>query len=108
MVSCKSALTPPAVVYSIDHFKAVVLILFFLFVALCSFVVPALLSVYSLCVVMLTLWSPSSIAGHFAFCFTSCVAMLAVWSPLTAAHFAILFYCCIKNNIGTQGGVGWP
>ena len=40
----KSALNAP-VVYSIDRTKAVVLVLFLLFVALCSFVVPALLSV---------------------------------------------------------------
>ena len=65
---------------------------FLLFVALCSFVVPALLSVSSICVVMLALWSPSSIAAHFAFCFTSCVVMLAFWSPSVAAHFVFLFY----------------
>ena len=33
----------------------------------CSFVVPAVFSVFSICVVMLALWSPSSIASHFAF-----------------------------------------
>ena len=31
----------------------------------------ALLSVFSICVVMLGLWSQSSIAAHFVFCFTS-------------------------------------
>ena len=41
---CKSALTHP-VVYSTDRSKAVVLVLFLFFVSLCSFVVPALLSV---------------------------------------------------------------
>ena len=41
----KSALNPP-VIYSTDRSKAVVLVLFLLFVALCSFVVPALLSVF--------------------------------------------------------------
>ena len=48
--SCKSALThrppPPRVVYSTERSKAVVLVLFLFFVALCSFVVPALLSVF--------------------------------------------------------------
>ena len=39
----------------------------------------------------LALRSPSSIAAHFAFCFTSCVVMLAFWSPSTAAHFAFCF-----------------
>ena len=68
--------------------------LFLLFVDLCSFVVPALLSVFSICVVMLALWSPSSIAAHFAFCFTSCIVMLAFWSPSTAAHFAFCFTSC--------------
>ena len=66
-----------------------------LFVALCSFVVLVLLSVFfSICVVMLALWSPSSIATHFAFCFTSCVVMLMLWSPSTAAHFAFCFTSC--------------
>ena len=45
LASCKSALNPP-VVYSTDRSKAVVLMLFLLFVALCSFMVPALLSVF--------------------------------------------------------------
>ena len=35
--------------------------------------------------------SPSSIAAHFAFCFTSCVVMLAVWSSSTAAYFDFCF-----------------
>ena len=75
--------------------KAVVLVLFSLFVALCSFVVPALLSVFfSICVVMLALWSPSSIAAHFIFCFSSCIVMLAFWLPSTAAHFAFCFTSC--------------
>ena len=43
---------------------------------------------------MLTLWSPSSIAAHFVFCFTSCVVMLEFRSPSTAAHFAFCFTCC--------------
>ena len=74
LASCKSALNPP-VVYSTDRSKAVVQVLFLLFVLF-------------LCVVMLALWSPSSIAAHFAFCFTSCVVMQAFWSLSTAAHFA--------------------
>ena len=49
---------------------------------------------FSVCVVMLALWSPSSIAAHFAFCFTSCFVMLAFWSLSTAAHFAFCFNCC--------------
>ena len=36
------------VVYSADRSKAVVPVLFLLFIALCSFVVPALLSVFSI------------------------------------------------------------
>ena len=62
----------------------------------CRFVVRVLLSVFflfffSLCVVMLALWSPYSVADHFAFCFTSCVVMLVFWPPLTAADFAFCF-----------------
>ena len=30
---------------------------------------------------MLALWSPSSVAAHFAFCFTSCVVLLAFFKP---------------------------
>ena len=82
LVSCKSALNPP-VVYSTDRSKAVVMVLFLLFVLF-----------FSVCVVMLALWSPSSIAAHFAFCFTSCIVMLALRSPSTAAHFAFCFTCC--------------
>ena len=74
--------SPRPVVYSTDCSKAVAMVLFLLFVALCSSVVPALLSVlffvFSIFVVMLALWSPSSIAASFAFCFTKCVVMLAV------------------------------
>ena len=83
LASCKSALNPP-VVFSTDRSKAVVLVLFLLIVALSV----------SVCVVMLALWSPSSIAAHFAFCFTSCFVMLAFWSRSTAAHFAFCFTCC--------------
>ena len=82
LASFKSALNPP-VVYSTDRSKAVVLVLFLLFV----------LFFFSICVVMLALWSPSSTA-HFAFCFTSCVVMLAFWSSSTAAHFAFCFTSC--------------
>ena len=61
--------------------------------------VPALLSVFLLLrVVMLALWPPSSIAAHFAFCFTSCIVMLAFCSPSTAALVVI------KSGIGTQRG----
>ena len=54
LASCRSALNPP-VVYSTDRSKAVVLVLILLFVALCSFVVPVRLSIFSICVVMLAL-----------------------------------------------------
>ena len=47
---------------------------------------------FSTCIMMLALWSSSSIAADFAFYFTSCVVMLAFWSPSTAAHFCFLFY----------------
>ena len=82
LASCKSVLKPP-VVYSTDHSKAVVLVLFLVFVHF-----------FSVCVVMLTLWSPSSIAAHFAFCFAGCVVMLAFWSPSAAAQFAFCFAGC--------------
>ena len=56
---------------------------------------------------MLALWSPSSIAAHFAFCFNNCVVMQAFWSPSTAAHFAFNFLLVlIMSGIGTQGEVG--
>ena len=84
LASCKSALNP-TVIFSTDRSKAVVLVLALLFVAL---------SVFSVCVVMLALWSPSSTAAHFAFCFTSCFVMLAFWSPSTAAYFAFCNTCC--------------
>ena len=58
------------------------------------FLLIVALSVYSVCVVMLALWSPSSIATHFAFCFTSCFVMLAFLSPSTAANFAFFFTYC--------------
>ena len=102
--------SPPSVVCSADRFGAVVLVLFLFLVALCSCVVPALLSVvvvvflllffvlfwgfFFICVVLLAFWSPSSIAAHFAFCFTNCVVMLTVWWPSTAAHFAFCFTSC--------------
>ena len=76
--------------------------LFLLFLALRSCVIPALLFVFSICVVML---APSSIAAHFAFGFTSFVVMPAFWSPSTAAHFAFCFTSCVKSGIGTQGEV---
>ena len=72
----------PPVVYSADRSMAVVLVLFLLF------------PLFFLCVVMLALWSPSSIAAHFAFCLTRCVVMLAFCSPSTAAHFAFCFSIC--------------
>ena len=62
-----------------------------------------LLFVLFLCVVMLALWSPSSIAAHFAFCFTSCVVMQAFWSHSTPTHFLLSAF---KSDIGTQDEVG--
>ena len=83
------------VVYSADRSKAVVLVLFLLFVALwfphCFLLFVFCLFVFSISVVMLALWS--LIAAHFAFWFTSCVVMLAFSSPSTDAHFAF----CVTN-----------
>ena len=79
------------VVYSTDRSKAVVLVFFLLSVAL--WLLHCFLF-FSVCVVMLALWSPSSIVAHFAFCFTSCVVVLAFWSPSTAANFAFCFTSC--------------
>ena len=62
LASCKSALNPPIVFFSTDRSKAVVLVLFLLFIAFFFFF-------FFVCVVMLALWSPSSTAAHFAFCF---------------------------------------
>ena len=92
LASCKSALNSP-VVYSTNRSKAVVLVLFLLFVLF-----------FCMCLLMLALWSPSSIAAHFAFCFTSCVVMLAFWSPSTVLLSVLLVV--IKRCIGTQGEVG--
>ena len=93
LASCKSALNPP-VVYSTDRPKAVVL-MFLLFVGLSGFF-------FSVCVVLLALWSPSLITAHFAFCFTSCVVMPTFWSPFLLS----VLLDVIKNGIGTQGEVG--
>ena len=97
LASCKSALNPP-VVYSTDRSKTVVLVLFLLFVAL--WFPHCFLFFFSKCVVMLALWSPSSIVTDFVFCFTSCVVMLAVWSPSTAAHFAFCFTVVLRVSSG--------
>ena len=82
----------PPVVYSTDRSKAVVLVFLLLSVALCF---PHCFLFFSIhvCVVML-LWSPSSAAAYFAFCFTSCVVVLAFRSPSTAAQFAFCFTSC--------------
>ena len=82
--------------------------LFLLFVARCSFVVSALLSLFfffffSICVVILALWSPSSIAAHFAFCLTSCVVMLA-FGHLQQLP-VLLSVLLVVIGIGTQGEV---
>ena len=54
----------------------------------------------------LALWSPSSIAAHFAFCFTSCVVMLAFWSLQQLPILLSVLLVVIKSGIGTQGEVG--
>ena len=90
LADCKSALNPP-VVYSTDCSKAVVPVLFLLFVALW---LPHCFLFFSICVVMLALWSLSSIVAHIAFCFISCVVTLTFWSPSTADHFAVCFTSC--------------
>ena len=102
LASCKHALSHP-VVYSTDCSKAVVLVLVLLFVALWF---PHCLLFLFICVVMLALWSPSSIAAHFAFCLTSCVVVLGFWSPSTAAHFAVLLVV-IWSGISIQVECGW-
>ena len=54
---------------------------------------------------MLALWSPSSIAAHFAFCFTSCVVMhfgRLQQLPILLSVLPVV----IKSGIGTQGEVG--
>ena len=92
LASCKSTLNPP-VVFSTDRSKAVVLVLFLLFVAL---------SVFSVCVVMLALWSPSSTAAHFVFCFTSCVMMLAFFGHLQQLPILLsVLLVVIKSGIWT-------
>ena len=83
LVSCKSALNP-TVVYSTDVLIVVLAVVLVLLLTLCTVF-------FSICVVMLALWSPSLIAANLAFCFTSCVVMLAFWSNSTAAHFAVCF-----------------
>ena len=64
LASCKSALNP-MVVYSTDLLRR------------WSWYCSHSLYCFSVCVVMLALWSPSSIAAYFAFCFASCVVILA-------------------------------
>ena len=68
LARCKRALNAP-VVCSTHRSKAVVLVLFLLFVALW----------FPHCFMCFLLRVPSSIAAHFAFCFTSCVVVLAFW-----------------------------
>ena len=96
LAGCKSALIPTAV-YSTDHsqavvpvlvlfsialFKAVVLVLFLLFVALWF---PHCFLFFYMCCdasIVVTVFTTCPLC----FLFTSCVVMLAFWSPLTAAH----------------------
>ena len=83
----KSALNPSGF-YSTDRSKAVVLVLFLLFVALCSFVVPALLSVFFFFFYM------CCDASIVVTIFNSCPLLVVMWSPSTAAHFAFCFASC--------------
>ena len=91
---------PHPVVYSTDHSKAVVLVLFLLFVALwfphCLFFFCFVLFIYFFFYMCCdaSIVVTSSIAAHYAFCFASCVVMLAFWSPSTAANFAFCFTSC--------------
>ena len=97
LAGCRSALnspTPlPPVVYSTECSKAVVLVLFLLFIALCSLVVPELLFVLFL--FFFYMWLEAVFNScPLSVCFTICAVMLAFWSPSTAAHFAFCFTSC--------------
>ena len=109
LAGCKSALNPPPpppVVYSTDRSKAVVLLLFLIFVAFCSNMVSTLLSVFPICVVMLALWSMSSIAAHFAFCFTILCYDASIFGQLQQLLILLsVLLFVIKSGIGTQGEV---
>ena len=72
--------------------------LFLLFVALWF---PHCFLFFFSCTTVLALWSPSSIAAHFAFCFTS-VVMLAFCSSSTAAHFAFCFTVVLRVASGPR------
>ena len=112
----KSALTPippssPAV-YSTGRFKVVVLVLFLLFVVLCSIVIPHsflffffcfFFYIYMCCDACIVVKSP--IAAHFAFCFTSCVVMLAFLSLQQLPVLLSLILVVMKSGIGTQDEV---
>ena len=120
-------------VYSSDRSKAVVLVLFLLFVALwfphcflfvccccccfwgffvlffcCFFCFCFFFLFFSICVVMLALWSPSSKAAYFAFCFTSCVVVLAFCHLQQLPILLSVLLVVIKIGIGTQAEVCWP
>ena len=71
LAGCKSFLNP-AVVYSADRSKAVVLVLFLLFPALCSLVVPALLSVFFFFFVVV-FWRGGGVFVCFLFCLFVCL-----------------------------------
>ena len=89
--------------WAVGRFKSV---LFAQNLALNSDVVANCSAWCCICVVMLALWSPSSIAVHFGFCFTSCVVMLAFWSHFNSCTFCFLYLLVvIKSGIGTQGDV---
>ena len=68
--------------------------LFSHFVDLCSVVVRAWFSVFSIYVEMSALWSPSTISAHFTFCFTSRVVMLAFGHRQQLLIFVFCFNSC--------------
>ena len=51
---------------------------------------------------MLAVWLPSSIAAHFAYCFTGCVVMLAFWHLQKLPIVLSVLLVVINSGIGTQ------
>ena len=61
---------------------------------------------FSICIVMIALWSPSSVVAHLAFYFTSCVVVLAFWHLQQLPILLSVLLVVIKSGIGTQREVG--
>ena len=93
-------------VCSTDRSKAMLVVLFLRFVALCGFVVPAVLSIFSIWVVVLAVWYASSMAAHFAFCFTSCVVMLTFGRLRRLPVLLSVWLIVVGDGVGTRGGAG--